>query len=559
MGPFDLLTGLTRRLASTERLDEIVDIALDEIVALGFNVVWTAVIDDQTGNLATLKSVIDGVDATHAMPKLFMLDMRQPLGRGFRERRMINVTDPGSLHIIERDDDSVPPGKLALPRAAYDRTHGHPFACGPLLGSQREPVGALCLASYLGGQPIPDAMLAHGLLSAVMDLLAIAMERTLHLARIERLNQSLIKAQAAIASDARIKTVGELAGAVAHDLNNLSGVALLAASVGSRSAEDAVDTMPRIERAIRAIGDLVARLQRIARRPTTEGEAANLAQIVDDIVVMVKPLLREQSIEVEAELPTVPAVRCDAVLIHQVVLNLVINARDALTEVPVDRRQIKIRVRDDGGVVRLTVADTGPGIAPEVFAHLFEPFFTTKRAGHFGLGLASGQAALAQYGGHLEGRNAPTGGAVFELALVASSSTAADGSARPRPGVVARTRSARILAVDDDDDVVEFIHAYLEPFGYKVSTATTSAQALEIVASQELDLVLCDVGMPKQSGLDVAVTLRARGYRGKLVLMTGWDTPTIGTDVRAAECDMLLKKPFVGADLIEMLDSLLAP
>ncbi len=560
MGLFDLLAGLTGRLASTSRLDEIVDSALHELAALGFSVVWMAVIDEQTGNLATLRSVIDGVDATHAMPKLFMLDIRQPLGRGFREGRMINVTDPGSLHILERDDDPVPPGKLALPRASYDRTHGHPFACGPLLGSgsQREPVGALCLASYLGGQPIPDALLSHGLLRAVMDLLAIAMERALEGARIERLNASLIKAQAAIASDARIKTVGELAGAVAHDLNNLCGIALLAANVGSRSAADAVDTMPRIERVIRAIGDLVARLQRIARRPSSEGEAANLTQIVDDIVIMVKPLLREQSIEVEAELPVVPLVRCDAVLIHQVVLNLVINARDALAELPSDRRQIKIRVRDDGGVVRLTVADTGPGIAPEVFAQLFQPFFTTKRAGHFGLGLASGRTALAQYGGQLEGRNAATGGAVFELTLVASSDIP-DGAARPVPSVVARPRSARILAVDDDDDVVEFIAAYLAPFGYEVSTATTSAQALEHAASRELDLVLCDVGMPKQSGLDLARALRARGYRGRVVLMTGWDTPTLGSDLRVDDCDMLLKKPFVGAELIRVLDALLAP
>jgi CheY-like chemotaxis protein len=147
---------------------------------------------------------------------------------------------------------------------------------------------------------------------------------------------------------------------------------------------------------------------------------------------------------------------------------------------------------------------------------------------------------------------------VFELTLVASSAGIPDGGARPVPGVVARTRTARLLAVDDDDDVVEFIVAYLEPFGFDVATATTSAQALEIAGSRELDLVLCDVGMPKQSGFDLARALRDRGYRGKIVLMTGWDTPTLGNDVRAVHCDMLLKKPFVGADLIRVLDALLA-
>jgi signal transduction histidine kinase/CheY-like chemotaxis protein len=485
-----------------------------------------------------------------------MLDIRQPLGLGFRERRMINIVDPASLHILDSDDEPVPPGELALTRASHDRTHGHPFACGPLLGSDREPVGALCLASYLGGQPVPDAVLSDGPLRVIMDLLAIAMERALNAARIERLNAGLATAQAAIASDARIKTVGELAGAVAHDLNNLTGIALLAANVGSRSASQAVDAMPRIERAIHAIADLVSRLQRIARRPSSEGEAANLAQIVDDIAVMVKPLLREQSIELEVDLPTVPPVRCEAVLIHQVVLNLVINARDALAEVPADRRQIKIRARDDGSVVRLTVADTGPGIAPEVFARLFEPFFTTKRAGHFGLGLASGQAALAQYGGQIEGRNAPTGGAVFELTLVVASATP-DSAARPGPSATARPRSGRILVVDDDEDVVEYIVAFLEPFPYQVSTATTSGHALQLAAAQPFELVLCDVGMPKQSGVEVARALRARGYRGRIVLMTGWDTPSLGSEPGPAECDAMLKKPFVGDELIRVLDSLL--
>jgi hypothetical protein len=364
MEQFDLLAGLTSQLAVTSRLEAIVDLALSEIEALGFGVVWMAVIDDPTGNLATLKSVIDGVDATAAMPRLFMLDIRQPLGLGFRERRMINITDPGSLQILERDDDPVSSDKLALARASFDRTHGHPFACGPLLGSQREPVGALCISSYRGGQPIPDAVLARGMLRAIMDLLAIAMERALNASRIERLNASLDMAQAAIAGDAGNKAVGELAAAAAHDLNNLAGIALLGASGGARSAADAFGAMPRIERAVRAMADLVGRLQRIARRPAADTEAANLGQIVDDIVVMVKPLLREQSIAVAVEVPALPLVHCDPVLIHQIVLNLVINARDALTEVPSDRRELQIRARDDGGVVRLTVADTGPGIAP---------------------------------------------------------------------------------------------------------------------------------------------------------------------------------------------------
>ena len=557
MASFDLVAGVTARLAATARLDEIVDTVVQEIVGLGFGGVWMAMLDAPSGMLSTLKSVIDGVDITSHVPQISVVDFRQPIAHGFRDRRMINVTDLDRVRLIERDDDVVPPDQLALPRAVYDQLRGSPFACGPLFGSHGQPVGALGVSSYRGKQPIPDDLLLQGTMRTFMDHLGIAMERAAH---VEQLQASLLKAQAAIASDARIKAVGELASAVAHDLNNLAGIALLAANVGMRSPADAFDMLPRIERANRAIGDLVARLQRLARAPSAEPEAANLAQIVEDIVIMVKPLLHERSIELDAELPTVPTVRCDAVLVHQVVLNLVINAHDALEEVPADRRRIRIRLRDDHGVVRVIVADTGPGIAPAVLAQLFQPFITTKRNAHLGLGLAAAQAALRPFGGQIEARNTPNGGAVFEVTLVvAPPGMPTAPSPGPAAAATAPARRARILAIDDDPDVVYIVRAYLEPHGHAVSTATGSAEALAIAAVQPFDLVLCDIGMPKQNGIDVCRSLRDRGYRGKLVLMTGWENYGLSDDQRRLGCDTLLKKPFLGADLLQVIDTLLAP
>ncbi|HEX7838052.1 MAG TPA: response regulator, partial [Kofleriaceae bacterium] len=118
-------------------------------------------------------------------------------------------------------------------------------------------------------------------------------------------------------------------------------------------------------------------------------------------------------------------------------------------------------------------------------------------------------------------------------------------------------RRARILAIDDDDDVVYIIRAYLEPHGHAVATATSSEQALEIAAAQAFDLVLCDIGMPKQNGIDVCRSLRGGGYLGKLVLMTGYDHYALSDEQRAPECDALLKKPFVGGELIRLIESLL--
>ncbi len=555
--PFELLAGLTARLASTASLEEIVEMVVGEIIALGFSAVWMAQLNDD-GHLLTLKEMIDGVDTTDEMPTIFMLDMRQPIGHGFREGRMINIADPDSLFIIEDDDTEVPDGVLALPRVIYEHLRGHPFACGPLLGSRGQPVGALGLSSYRGKQPIPDTLFGEGLLRAFMNHLGIAMERAMHVARLERVNAQLLEAQATIERDARIKAVGELAAAVAHDLNNLSGIALLAVSAGERSPEAASDVLPRIARATRAIGDLVGRLQRIARADRGQVPAlANVAEIVDDILVMVAPLLREASIEVDAQTPPVPPVAVDATLLHQVILNLVLNARDALLEMPSAGRTLRLRLRDDEGLIRLLITDTGPGLAPEVMRSLFRPFVSTKGGSHAGIGLAAGRASLEHFGGRLEARNAPGGGAVFELTLSAAVADAVSVPAKTPPEPAGTESAKRLLAVDDDPDVVFIINAFLEPLGHQVVTVTSASEALSLAAREHFDVILCDVGMPEKSGLDVAEELRRIGYQGKLVLMTGWDAEQVRSDRRSTACDAILKKPFVGEELRALLGGVL--
>lgn len=556
---FNILARMTARLSSTARLDEIVDTVLEQIVELGFGAVWMASLDESTGMLRTLKEVIDGVDTTHEMPEIWVADLRQPVGHGFRERRLINIVDPESLYIIERDDDQIPPGKLALPRVIYEHLRGHPFACGPVLGSRGQPVGAVGLSSYLGKQPIPDEILEGGLLRAFLDHLGIAMERAANITKLERLNADLVKAQATIATDARIKAVGELAAAVAHDLNNLSGVALMAISVGERSPADAYQVLPRIARANRAIGELVARLQRVARTGAAHdpGQVADPQQIVDDVLALVSPVLRERGVELEQDLPPVSPVRADPVLIHQIALNLVLNAQEAMQSVSAYQRRLRVSLREVGDEVVLTVADTGPGIAPEVLSQLFQSFVTTK-PGHAGLGLAAAHASLKHFGGRIEGRNKPDGGAVFEVTLVRAPEARVAPVAAARASERSAQRSGKILVVDDDPDIVTVVCAFLEPLGYEVTTASSADQAIELAAAKPFDIVICDVGMPQRNGLEAAEMLQRSGFRGKLVLMTGWDSTGIRNDRRAAEADLILAKPFFGAELLEAIDSLLA-
>jgi signal transduction histidine kinase len=561
-GRFELLAGLTARLASTAKLDEIVDTVLVEIQHLGFAAVWMAVLDESTGHLLTLKEVIDGVDTTHEMPRIFMLDVRQPIGHGFRDRRMINITDPDSLFIIEDDSVPVPPGRLALPRVIYEHLRGHPFACGPLLGSRGQPVGALGLSSYQGRQPIPDVVLEEGLLHAFMDHLGIAMERANHITRLERLNTELLEAHAAIANSARIKAVGELAAAVAHDLNNLSGIAVLAAGAGRQSPEAAFEMLPRIERANQTIGELVDRLQRVARdaHPSTKHhDEASLKLIVEDTLAMLSPLLRERSIAVELDLQPTRTARADPSFVRQLLLNLILNAQDALDTVTTRERRLRIAVRDDGDTVRLEISDNGPGIANEVLPRLFEPFVTTKQGSHAGIGLAAAAGSLKHFGGNITGRNRTSGGAVFDVTFQTIASTDTEPVRPVAPPAAVGSRRGSILAIDDDADILFVVRAYLESVGYDVLTTMDADEALRLVPQRAFDLVLCDVGMPKRNGLDVCTLMRESGYRGKIVLMTGWDASRVQVDQRSQSCDEVLKKPFLGSELVQMIDRILLP
>jgi two-component system, cell cycle sensor histidine kinase and response regulator CckA len=553
----ELLAELAASLAAASRFDQIVDVVREGVERIGFGGMWLAVLEEQTGRLTTIKQVIDGVDTTRDMPRLSALDPRLPIGRAFHERRFINFTDPSQVIPLDSDDDAIRPGKVALPRVSYDQLRGRPFASGPLLGSRGQPVGALGLTSYHGLRmaAIPDELLSSDLVRGFTHHLGLALERALHVAQ---LDERLARANAALADDAQLKTIGQLAGSVAHDLNNLSLIALLATSIGARSPADAFEMMPGIEKAAVTMRDLLARLQRLARPPA--GERADLQQVVDDILAMTQPLVRERSIDFTVDIPLVPLVRCDAVLLHRVVLNLLLNACEAVAELAPERRRVQIRAHHDADVVRVVVADSGPGIAPEILPKLFQAFHTSRPGSHQGLGLAGSRAALEPFGARLEGRNDPAGGAVFEIVL--EDAGAGLPERRPAPPAPVASRPApnlRILAVDDEPDLVGFIQLYLEPLGYQVATATDADKALEAARTGAFDIVLCDFGMPRHNGLELCRLLRESGYRGKLVLMTGWETQSLTSEQLTAHCDALLKKPFKGAELVQAIDGLVEP
>jgi signal transduction histidine kinase len=552
---FDLLARMTSRLASMSSLDDIAGLVANEIAALGFGAVWVAVLDEPTGHLITVRELIDGRDTTEEMPRISVLDMRQPIGHGFRERRMINIKRPESLLIIEQHPEGIPAGAMALPRVIFEHLRGHPFACGPLLSSRGQPVGALGLSSYRGREPLPDELFDDGLLRAFMSHLGIAMERALYLQRLERLNSDLVRTQDLLMQESQMRAVGELAAAVAHDLNNLSGIALMA--LGSTRATDAetLSVLARAERANQAIGELSRRLQRVAR---TGGDAStgavDLRQVVDDVVVLLRPMCREDSTRLDLIDDGQPAiVRGDHGVVRQAVMNLVLNARDAVKEVSIDRRRIEVRISGRDRIV-LHVRDHGPGVPANLFGQVFEPFVTSKQ-GHAGLGLATVRAAMKHFGGEVDASNEPDGGACFRLEFAPAPATSIAASEASPPDV----RRLSVLVVDDEPDFLTGVRDLLARDGHEVAGAVDGDDAIAKVAQKDFDVVLMDLGLPKRSGLEVIRALRGEGVESKMVLMTGWDGETARADSRAELCDVILQKPFKMQDLKQVLTSLFSP
>ncbi len=548
---FQLLANITTRLASMSNLDDISVVVANEIAALGFGAVWVAVLDEPTGHLITVRELIDGRDTTQEMPRISILDMRQPIGHGFREGRMINVKRPESLLIIEDHPEGIPRGQMALPRIVFEHLRGHPFACGPLLGSRGQAVGALGLSSYRGREPLPDELFDAGLLPAFMSHLGIAMERALHVKRLEFLNADLIRAQDLLMNESRMRAVGELAAAVAHDLNNLSGIALMSLGFLKESDTQSQQALSRAERANHAIGELSRRLQRVARTGGEAGTGAtDLRQVVEDIVVLIRPTCKEDSIAVDLIDDGHPAiVRGDQTLVRQAVMNVVLNAREAVKKVPADRRKIAIRLVGDDPV-SLEVRDRGTGIAQDVLPQIFLPFVTSKE-GHAGLGLATVQASMRHFGGGVEATNNPDGGACFRLTFSAAPESRAAAAETRAPSL----RRLSVLVVDDEPDFLSGVRDALTIEGHDVAGAADGDEAIAKVAQRNFDVVLMDLGLPRRNGLEVIRALRGEGVQSKMVLMTGWDSETARADSRAALCDTVLQKPFKMMELRQVLTS----
>jgi PAS domain S-box-containing protein len=365
------------------------------------------------------------------------------------------------------------------------------------------------------------------------------------------------RSEAALRQVQKLEVVGQLASGLAHDFNNL-----LAAILGNLELLEMRLTDERLRRLVRAAARAARRGAKLNERMLAFSRKQHLAPKpveLNELIRGIRDLLHHTlggAVEVATALaPDLWPVRVDPHLLEMVVLNLAINGRDAMAlggRLVIETRNVKAGdldasiglVPDD--YVLVSVADTGTGMTPDVLAHACEPFFTTKEPGRgSGLGLAQVVGFAKQSGGGLGIRSTPGEGTTVGVYLPRSPDPAS--ALREDPGRASRCRAipgARVLVVDDQEDVREVIAAYLDELGYSVAQAAGGPPALEFLQtnSDGVDLLIADYAMPAMSGIELARAARERRPNLPVIVVTGRSDPA-GIEAET-ENAILLLKPF---------------
>jgi len=339
---------------------------------------------------------------------------------------------------------------------------------------------------------------------------------------------------------------------VAHDFNNIL-TAIIASADATRMALPAghpgVEESAEILRASARAADLTRQLLTFARRSSGTPGRIDVNAVVDDARRFLARLIGEDIRLVVSLEPGLPAVQIDYTQLHQVLLNLAVNARDAMPR----GGELSIQTQRVPSGVRIEVRDTGEGIPLEHQPFIFEPFFTTKESGKgTGLGLATTYGILQQAGGSIDLESRAGAGACFRVFLPAAESPAGSApAAGPDPEMPRASPGETILLAEDDPQVRLLSRRTLEGLGYTALPAADGADALRIAQFREtpVDLLVTDVVMPVMSGVDLARSLTERWPNLRVLYVSGYPEDYDAL-ARAVESGALfLPKPFTPIQL----------
>jgi two-component system, cell cycle sensor histidine kinase and response regulator CckA len=372
----------------------------------------------------------------------------------------------------------------------------------------------------------------------------------------------------------RMETVGQLAGGIAHEFNNILtaivgfGTLLAERVAGDEAAAGQVrEILSGTERATMLTRDLLAFSRRQVLRPTTVA----LGELVPQLARML-PAVIGRHIELHVRCANrVSLILADRAQLEQAITDLAINARDAmpdggrltieLDEIILDQPYCDTHVSTrPGRHVRLCISDTGVGIPRELLAHVFEPFFTTRdRAVSSGLGLSTVYGIVKQTGGNIWVYSEPNLGTTFKLYFPAETPQAVEAMALPPPMRELTGGTETILLVDDTDMVRRLTRDVLSAAGYHVLEAGGADEALQVAGNQSdaIDLLVTDVVMPGRNGIELAHRLRTTHGELPVLYISGYTDMTIVRDGLLSQDVAFLQKPFTPDDLLRKVRQVL--
>ena len=358
----------------------------------------------------------------------------------------------------------------------------------------------------------------------------------------------------------KMESIGHLAGGVAHDFNNILTVIQLHASLlaaHSNLTEPARESTRGILRAIEHASTLIRQLLAFSRRQVIQTRELNLNDIIESVIQMLRRVLGA-NVMLQFTPGDISLIAADAGMLEQVLLNLAVNARDAMpkggtlkihtsTEVISEAFARQNPEASAGRFVCLEIADTGSGIPPENLAKIFEPFFTTKEPGKgTGLGLATVYGIIKQHCGWIALQSKVNCGTTFKIYLPAVSGRAEEPLALP-VGQRIQGGTETILLVEGERVVCELVHNILESHGYRVLQANSPAAAIEQWEKHqgEIDLLLTDLVMPGgMNGRELAEILLAKNPNLKVAFTSGYTAEVVGPDFRLHDGINFLQKPY---------------
>jgi signal transduction histidine kinase/DNA-binding response OmpR family regulator/GAF domain-containing protein len=462
------------------------------------------------------------------------------------ERRILLVNPAAQVYLQDLTEGAEPPESYV----DHVLTHlaGHPIE-KTLEPPPEEPWHELQVPGpprrvfEVGAQPMVAEAGAEGWVVLVRDVTH------------ERDTQQLVQQQE------RLAAVGQLAGGIAHDFNNLLTTIMLYAQMPLSKQ----DLSPNLKRGLETIisesrqaARLVQQILDFSRRSPIETHAVDLQPFIKESIRVLRRTIPESiSFVLEVE-PGEYTVNADPTRIQQVLMNLVVNARDAMPKggvlrIILSREEVKpgeglpITEMEPGQWICLSVSDTGTGIPPEALPHIFEPFFTTKpRERGTGLGLAQVYGIVTQHEGHIGVETEEGKGTTFRIYLPVYQAEEEEGAQTEALALTAPAgKGESILLVEDDERIRTVAQGILESLNYRVLTAGDGSEALNTYRSEEhVDLVITDIVMPEMGGPDLVRELRKEDSDLKAIAITGYVLDENRRELKEQGVQEVVNKPF---------------